>query len=150
MIGILFGAGASFGSQNHNAPPLGSDLYASIKDMDVGPRREIKKEAHECLSIHDYLSPANTKITQSISIDEWVTSISKDSKEYFEIGDFERGLSTLTKRIKEDRENRKSLKGTSFMVPGNDQLDISLPEKIMGSSTFHVEFTRIRMGAARR
>jgi len=133
MIGILFGAGASFGSQIDNAPPLGAGLYASIKNMDIGPRREIKREAHECSSVVDYLSSTNTKITESITIDEWVASVSQSSKELFKKGDFEGGLSSLTKKIKEDRESRKVSKGASFMIPGDEQLDIALPEKIMRS-----------------
>ena len=130
-VGLLLGAGASFGSQQSCCPPLGSGLYASIKTKNVGARRVILKEPHECTSAVDYLSPSNSKITEVISTEDWIGAISQASKTLFEEGKFERAMALLRETIADARSQRRQVKGNSFMFPGDDQLDIGLPEKIM-------------------
>lgn len=138
MIGLLLGAGASFGSQQSDAPPLGPGLYAAIKDKSIGPRRRVWKEAHECGSVVDYLSPSNSKVTESISVDQWVGEVSTVARTLFENGKFEQGMLVLKDAIANSRSERQSIKGASFMIPGDDQLDIGLPEKIMRAVAEHL------------
>lgn len=139
MIGILFGAGASHGSQEFQAPPLGGMLFEAIKDKNIGPRREVKHEPHECPALGiNYFDPENTVITQSITLDEWVRSISPSSREYFWGGDFEKAMSLLVVEIEKRRQAKLTSKGASFMMPGDDQLDVALPEKIMRAVAEHL------------
>ncbi|MDP1983224.1 MAG: hypothetical protein Q8K23_11805 [Sulfuritalea sp.] len=77
-------------------------------------------------------------MTESITVDQWVGELSAAAHALFENGRFEEAMLVLKDAIADARRNRQSIKGASFMIPGDDQLDIALPEKIMRAVAEHL------------
>lgn len=136
-IGLLLGAGASYGSDNSNTPPLGGELYAEIKNRQIGPRVHYKKDLLQLEDPADYDRSPNKEEQVTITIDEWVRLVSSDAHESFLNSDFEQGMLLLDEQVDKNRKERISQGGyiRDFMSPTNEYGDISLTEKIMREVT---------------
>lgn len=131
MIGFLFGAGASYGSQSQDSPPLGKDLFKEIEFIEIGPRCMPFKDFNESIKEGmDYLDPRNWEVQQSITVGQWVQAISQESLIAFQSGNFELGLSLL----EEELEQRKKSNYFMMGLPYDDRQDKALPERIMNKA----------------
>jgi hypothetical protein len=112
MIGILLGAGASWGSCVDSAPPLGRDLYRCIQNVDVGPRLD-----------------SEGVLEKEITVSEWVGIVSGAAEKRFAEGDFEGGMRALDDAVNETAKSTGVV--LDVMSHTNEYGDISLTEKIM-------------------
>lgn len=133
-IGILLGAGASYGSDNSaETPPLGGVLYDAIKGEQIGPRVYYEKDIIQLDNPAEYDRPPNKTQQSSITVDEWVGIVSQDAKAAFMKGDFERGMLLIDEEV--DRKRKERIKKGGYIrelgSDSNEFGDICLTEKIM-------------------
>ncbi|MDO8319157.1 hypothetical protein [Rhodoferax sp.] len=132
MFGILFGAGASFGSEPEPSiptPPLGRDLFAQIKEKLVGPRLRIDV-MHRLYGDHWQMygvAPAEA-LTAPQTIEQWVKFVSNEALQAFSGGDFEMGMKLIADSVDARRAEYLT---THLMSPINEYDGSTLPFRIM-------------------